>query len=58
MKACFVFPPYTSAVKSVVGVSSPLLGLAYFDVLGWLRNEQFTFIKSGVDAVTNYFEGR
>lgn len=29
MKACLVSPPYNSAVKSVVGVSSPPLGLAY-----------------------------
>lgn len=29
MKICLISPPYNSAVKSVVGVSSPLLGLAY-----------------------------
>lgn len=29
MKVCLVSPPYNSAVKSVVGVSSPPLGLAY-----------------------------
>ena len=29
MKICLISPPYNSAVKSVVGVSSPPLGLAY-----------------------------
>lgn len=29
MKVCLISPPYNSAVKSVVGVSSPPLGLAY-----------------------------
>ncbi|MCD6243136.1 hypothetical protein J7K06_05595 [Candidatus Bathyarchaeota archaeon] len=29
MKVCLLSPPYRSAVKSVVGVSSPPLGLAY-----------------------------
>ena len=29
MRVCLVSPPYISAVKSVVGVSSPPLGLAY-----------------------------
>lgn len=29
LKVCLVSPPYSSAVKSVVGVSSPPLGLAY-----------------------------
>ena len=29
MKVCLISPPYNSAVKSVVGASSPPLGLAY-----------------------------
>jgi hypothetical protein len=29
VKICLISPPYNSAVKSVVGVSSPPLGLAY-----------------------------
>ena len=29
MKICLISPPYNSAVKSVVGISSPPLGLAY-----------------------------
>jgi radical SAM superfamily enzyme YgiQ (UPF0313 family) len=29
MKVCLISPPYNSAVKSVVGISSPPLGLAY-----------------------------
>jgi len=29
MKICLLSPPYRLAVKSVVGVSSPPLGLAY-----------------------------
>ena len=29
MKICLISPPYNSAVKSMVGVSSPPLGLAY-----------------------------
>jgi len=29
MKVCLLSPPYRSAVKSVVGVPSPPLGLAY-----------------------------
>ncbi|MEM1667015.1 MAG: cobalamin-dependent protein [Nitrososphaerota archaeon] len=29
MRVCLISPPYASAVKSVVGISSPPLGLAY-----------------------------
>lgn len=29
MRICLISPPYGSAVKSVLGVSSPPLGLAY-----------------------------
>ena len=33
MKVCLLSPPYRSAVKSVVGVSSPPLGLAHLAYL-------------------------
>jgi radical SAM superfamily enzyme YgiQ (UPF0313 family) len=47
MKICLISPPYNSAVKSVVGVSSPPLGLAY--IASVLRqNHEVKIIDSNV----------
>jgi radical SAM superfamily enzyme YgiQ (UPF0313 family) len=47
MKICLISPPYNSAVKSVVGVSSPPLGLAYIaSVLK--QNHEVKIIDSNV----------
>lgn len=50
MKICLISPPYNSAVKSVLGVSSPPLGLAY--LASMVRNNHEVKI---IDAnVLNY----
>jgi len=47
MKVCLISPPYNSAVKSVVGVSSPPLGLAY--IASMLRqNHEVKIIDSNI----------
>lgn len=47
MKICLISPPYNSAVKSTVGVSSPPLGLAYIaSVLR--RDHEVKIIDSGI----------
>jgi len=47
MKICLISPPYNSAVKSVVGVSSPPLGLAY--IASVLRqNHEVKIIDSNI----------
>ncbi|MGQ9530984.1 MAG: B12-binding domain-containing radical SAM protein [Candidatus Bathycorpusculaceae bacterium] len=47
MRVCLISPPYNSAVKSVVGVSSPPLGLAYLaSVLR--RNHEVKIIDSNI----------
>ena len=47
MKICLISPPYNSAVKSVVGVSSPPLGLAY--IASVLRqNREVKIIDSNI----------
>lgn len=47
MKICLISPPYNSAVKSVVGVSSPPLGLAY--IASMLReNHEVKIIDSNI----------
>ena len=47
MKVCLISPPYNSAVKSVVGISSPPLGLAY--IASVLRqNHEVKIIDSNI----------
>ncbi|PUA34297.1 MAG: B12-binding domain-containing radical SAM protein [Candidatus Terraquivivens tikiterensis] len=47
MRVCLISPPYDSAVKSVVGVSSPPLGLAY--IASMLRqNHDVKIIDSNI----------
>jgi len=50
MKICLMSPPYNSAVKSVVGVSSPPLGLAYLASV--LRDEHE--VKIIDSSILNY----
>ncbi len=47
MKVCLISPPYNSAVESVVGISSPPLGLAY--IASMLRqNHEVKIIDSNI----------
>jgi len=53
MKVCLISPPYSSAVKSVVGITSPPLGLAY--IASMLRqNHEVKIIDS---SILNYTIG-
>jgi len=53
MKVCLISPPYSSAVKSVVGITSPPLGLAY--IASMLRqNHEVKIIDS---SILNYIIG-
>jgi len=47
MKVCLISPPYNSAVKSVVGVSSPPLGLAYIASM-LKQNHEVKIIDSNI----------
>jgi len=51
MKVCLLSPPYNSAVKSVVGVSSPPLGLAYIASM-LKQNHDVKIIDSNILSYT------